>query len=120
MPIKETDWGSPPPLPEAADDRSMETVEIRHPAPWKHDRDTLQVTDANGATVVNELYPGTQGPEDADGVPTEDTSKAVVRLLLAAPELLNLCRGFAWVHPARHEEMAMRARELVARIDGGA
>lgn len=94
------------------------TVETKHPAPWTLDRATGLVTDAKGATVVRELYPGTQGPQDAEGMPVEDTSEAVVRLILAAPELLNLVRLFAFVHPARHEEVSEKARALIARLEG--
>lgn len=90
----------------------------KHPAPWRYDNNTGSILDSKGALVVSEIWMGSQGPEDDNGMPTEDTSTEVMRLVLAAPELLAALKGVLELDDVSDCDASVaNARALIARIE---
>jgi hypothetical protein len=106
---------------------------MKHPGPWKLREDGARegcatlawIIDANGAPVL--AHDGGQifrGALVTDPVFVDDEAK---RMILAAPELLEMARGFKslfcqrraiLLEPDRDEKLLDDSRALIARIEG--
>lgn len=76
----------------------------KYPGPWTHDSDTMQVSDAS------------------DGVVACDVTSDVAKLILAAPELLDLARRVAAIGysgDSETDDVIVSAITLIERIEKG-